>query len=86
MTHTVSHFKEVLTQLLHTQRGLAFEALASLIFVAAVELAFACSVGGDHVIYFVKSAASFFLVVVLLFSWSIVRFERRQEPEESHEQ
>jgi hypothetical protein len=60
MTHTVSQFKEVHTQLLHTQRGL--------VFVAAVGLAFAYGVGGDHEICFAASAVTFFLVVVLLLS------------------
>lgn len=85
MTHTVSHFKAVLTQLLHTQRRLILEALASLILVTAVELAFAYRIGGDSLTYFAESAASLFLIVVLLLSWSTVRFERRQEPEERHE-
>jgi hypothetical protein len=86
MTNTVSHVKEVFTQLLHTQRRLVLEALVFLISVPAVELAIAYRSGGDHLTYFAESAASFFLIVVLLLSWSTVRFEGRQEPEERHEQ
>jgi hypothetical protein len=86
MTNRVSHVKEVLKRLLHTQRRLVLEALAFLIFVTAVELATAYRNGGDRLNYFAESAASFFLIVVLLLSWSTMRIERRQEPEESHEQ
>lgn len=86
MTNTVSHVKAVLKQLLHTQRRRVLEALAFLIFVTAVELAFAYRNGGDQLTYFAESAASFFLIVVLLLSWSTVRLEDRQEPEECHEQ
>jgi predicted tellurium resistance membrane protein TerC len=85
MTNTISRVKEILKQLLPTQRRLVLEALVFLVFVTAVELAIAHRNGGDHLTYFAESAASFFLIVVLLLSWSTVRFERRQEPEKSHE-
>ena len=78
MTQTVSDFKQLITQHRHSQRGLVLEAIFALILVAAMEMAFAFSAGGDHLIYFATGLGSFFLIVALLFVWSVVRFERRQ--------
>ncbi len=47
-----------------------FGAIASSIFIAAIELVCAYSAGGDSAIYFFRPAADFFLIVALLFIWS----------------
>lgn len=56
-------------------------AIASNILIAAVEPVF--SVVDNAVNYLARSGAGFFLIVALLFVWSIVRFERRQYPRET---
>ena len=78
VTQLISRIKVTIAEILQTQRGLVFEALASLIIVGAMELAFAASMGGDHLVYLIMAIASFFLILVLLLAWSSARLERLQ--------
>ena len=82
MTQASSRLKGTITRPIQTQRGLVLQALGSLILVGALELAFAFSIGGDHVIYFGKGVASFLLIMTLLLVWCGARFERQQNQEE----
>ncbi len=47
-------------------------AIASNLFVAAVELVCGYGAGGDSALYFFRPAAGFFLIIALLFIWTDV--------------
>ena len=86
MTQSSPRFNAITIQLVQEQGGLVMEALGWLLFVASVELVFAFSFGGDHLMYFARGAASLFLALVLLLVWSSLCAQRGQYPREVHGQ
>lgn len=65
-------------------QGSDFGAVFANIFFAVVELVF--GVGDNAVNHVTQPAAGFFLIVALMFVWSIVRFELRHRPAARHKQ
>ncbi len=73
------------TSIVH-EYGPEVGAIATLLFVAAVELVCDFGSGEYAVACIARPAAGSFLVLAVLIAWNVARFEHRRSTEACHEQ